>query len=416
MTSVASGTAHQGRRRELRRMRMIATGLLFMMTAVFVGTRFAPRAWGWPPYAGSFAEAAMIGACADWFAVTALFRRPFGLPIPHTAIIPRNREKIGLALGGFISGEFLSPRILDAKLRAWGPAGRLSDWLGAPANAHMLGARIAAVLPEIAPSGTALREVIGEVLKRSAAAGPISPLASKLLAQVWADAGVRRLLENGLGAARDYLASHAGIVEAQVTRRTWRWTPVWVDRLLAAKVTDGLIGGLDDMRLPDNPWRVEFDAAIERLIDRLANDPETIARGEALKGDLLADQLLHSRLSGLWADVERRLMANPSAVADIVSTTVSRALLALASWLQSDAAARARLDGWLRAAARRALAPRRATIGAFVAQVVAGWDAREVVDKLELQVGRDLQYIRINGTLVGGLVGLAIYALSHALS
>lgn len=396
-------------------MRTTATGLLFAMMAVFIATRFAPRAWGWPPYLGAFAEAAMIGGCADWFAVTALFRRPFGLPIPHTAIIPRNRTKIGLALGNFISGEFLSPRILDAKLKAWGPARRLADWLAASGNAAALGERIAAVLADIAPSGAALREVIGEALKRAAAAGPISPLASKLIGHLWADPGAQRLLESGLGIVRDYLADHAETVEAQVARRTWRWIPGWVDRLVAEKITQGLVGGLDDMRLADHPWRVELGAAMERLIDRLAHDPDTIARGEAFKTDLLEDPLLHARLSALWTDIERRLLANPEAMAEIIASAATRALLGLADWLQSDAEACARLDSWLRAAARRALSPRRAAIGAFIAQVVAGWDAREVTEKLELQVGRDLQYIRINGTVVGGLVGLAIYALSRAL-
>ena len=157
-------------------MRSLATGLLAAMTAIFVATRFAPASWAWAGYVAAFAEAAMVGACADWFAVTALFRRPFGLPIPHTAIIPRNKARIGQALGDFIGGEFLAPRVLDGKLREFGPARRLADWLIAPGNIETLSPRLAALAPDIAPSGVLVRGLVGDLARRLADAGPAAPV------------------------------------------------------------------------------------------------------------------------------------------------------------------------------------------------------------------------------------------------
>ncbi len=392
-------------------MRSLATGLLAAMTGVFVATRFAPPAWTWTGYVAAFAEAAMVGACADWFAVTALFRRPFSLPIPHTAIIPRNKARIGQALGDFIGGEFLTPRVLDAKLREFGPARRLTEWLVAPGNVANLSPRLAALAPDIAPSGALVRGLVGDLLHRLANAGPAAPVLGRVLGYLWRDPAARRLIDRAIAAAGDFAAERQGLIQGQVSGRAWKWLPKFVDDILAERITKGLLSALQDLRDPEHPWRIEIEAAIERFIDDLSNDPELIARVEAWKARLLTDPALRGHLATLWSELTSRLGADP----DLTEHLIARALAALGRWLSEDAGARDRLDTWLRVATRRVLSPRREAIGAFVAQIVAGWDAREVVDKLELQVGRDLQYIRINGTVVGGVVGLAIYAVSRAL-
>ena len=393
-------------------MRAFATGLLVAMTAIFVATRFAPVAWAWTGYVAAFAEAAMVGACADWFAVTALFRRPLGLPIPHTAIIPRNKARIGQALGDFIGGEFLTPRVLDAKLREFGPSRRLANWLIAPGNVETLAPRLAALAPDIAPSGAAVRTFVGDLVQRLANAGPAAPLLARLLGYLWHDPGARRLIDRAIATLADFVASREASIQSQVAGRAWKWLPKFVDDILAERITKGLMGAVQDLRDPAHPWRLEIDEAIEGFIVDLGQDAELIARVEALKARLFADPNLRGHLRTLWSELGSRFAADP----DLAEHLIARALTALGRWLDADLASRDRLDGWLRVATRRVLSPRRQAIGAFVAQVVAGWDAREVVNKLELQVGRDLQYIRINGTVVGGLVGLAIYAVSHFLA
>ncbi len=392
---------------------MLATGLLAAMTAVFVASRLAPAGWTWTGYVGAFAEAAMVGACADWFAVTALFRRPLGLPIPHTAIIPRNKAKIGQALGDFIAGEFLSPRVVDRKLKDLAPSARLADWLRDPAHVDGLAARLGGLLPDIMPSGEGVRALIGEIVRRAARAGPMAPSAARIVSYLWGDAGAQRLLDRLISRAADYLADHGAVIEAGVASATWKWAPKWIDKLLAERLTRGLIKAVGEIRDPTHPWREELNTWVEGLIARLQSDPRMEARVQAWKDAAFTDDALQAGLGTVWTELESRLTMDRQGLAELISPVIARALRGLGSWLDEDAEARRRLDAWVRVALRKTVSPRRQEIGAFVAQVVAGWDAGEVVEKLELQVGRDLQFIRINGTLVGGLVGLAIYTLAQ---
>jgi uncharacterized membrane-anchored protein YjiN (DUF445 family) len=392
-------------------MRRAANALLLLMAVVSLVCRLLPQSWPAMPYLAAFAGAGLVGAIADWFAVTALFRRPLGLPIPHTAIIPRSKARIGEALGEFIAGNFLEPRVLDAKLTAMEPARRLGQWLAAPANAAALARRIAEATPQIASAGPALADLISAGLRRLAGAGELSPLAGRILAYVWRDAGGRRLVEGALESLADYLLAHPGLLDAAVEARTWSWLPKWLDRAVAERLTRALADTLLEMRQADHPLRRSLDEMIERLIARLQGDPAMIAQGEALKARLLADPGLLQRLVEALSTAARRLASDPRAMADVVEPLALRALQAIGGWLVADPLARRRIDLWIRIALRRTLSPGREAIGRFVAQVVASWDARDAAARLELQVGRDLQFIRINGALVGGAAGLALFAL-----
>jgi len=421
MTGSTAPSAHglrgdAARRRDLGRMRALATGLLALMTALFVATRLAPAGWTWTAYVGAFAEAGMVGACADWFAVTALFRRPLGLPIPHTAIIPRGKDRIGEALGDFIAGNFLTPGVLDAWLGRLEPARRLAAWLAAPGHAEMLAARLAALLPGVIGSGAELRGLAGEILRRAARAGPAAPLAARILGWLWRDPGVQRLVTQAIERLADFAVEREAFIKSRIAGETWKWMPKWIDNILAEKFTRDLLRAAGELRDPEHPWRRDLNAAVEDLITRLAEDPDLLARGEALRERLLADRALGERLEGLWNEFAGRLAGDPAARDALLGEAIARALRGLGAWLTEDAGARERLDRWVRVAARRALSSQRQAIGGFVAQVVAGWDAADVASRLELQVGPDLQFIRINGTLVGGLVGLAIFTLARWLS
>jgi uncharacterized membrane-anchored protein YjiN (DUF445 family) len=192
--------------------------------------------------------------------------------------------------------------------------------------------------------------------------------------------------------------------------------PKWLDRILAEKFTGGLLGAVHGLGEPDHPWRADLEHAVEDLIQRLATDPDYLARGEAMKERFLNDPALPGRLRSFWNEIGRRIGDDPQARNEILAEVLGRGFRALGQWLAEDELARARVDRWVRVVVRRTLSSQRHAIGGFVAQVVAGWDAEAVADRLELQVGRDLQYIRINGTLVGGLVGLTIFCLSRWLS
>ncbi|HLZ83888.1 MAG TPA: DUF445 domain-containing protein [Caulobacteraceae bacterium] len=408
--------AEAARRRDLARMRRLATGLLLLMTAIFVATRLAPAAWTWTAYVQAFAEAGMVGACADWFAVTALFRRPLGLPIPHTGIIPRNKDRIGEALGDFIANNFLTPAVLDARLRRLEPARRLAAWLTADDHAEVLAARAAALLPDMIGAGAEMRGLAAELIRRAARSRPVAPLAARVLGWLWREPAVQRLVSRAIDRVADFGLENEAFIQSRISGETWKWLPKWVDRILAEKFTRDLLRAANELRDPDHPWRRDLDAAVEDFIRRLAEDPVFLERGEAMRDQMLADPALGRRLEGLWTELAERLAADPGARGALIAEALSRGLHSLGAWLAEDHAACDRLDRWIRVAARRTLSSQRQAIGGFVAQVVAGWDAGEITDRLELHVGRDLQYIRINGTLVGGLVGLAIFVISRWLS
>ena len=404
------------RRRDLARMRALATGLLVAMTIVFAATRLAPAAWIWPAYVGAFAEAAMVGALADWFAVTALFRRPLGLPIPHTAIIPRNKNRIGDAFGDFIAGNFLTPSVLEERLRSLEPSRRIADWLAAPANVETLARRLGALAPHLTPAGGEWRDMAVELIRRTAGPRPLAPTAGRLLDWMWREPAVQRGFNRLVEALAGYLSGQEAFIQARLSGASWRWAPKWLDRLLAEKFTRGLLGAIDGLGDPDHPWRADLAAAVEDFIARLGSDPDLLERGEALKARLLADPALPARVEALIARLADRLGGESAALEDLVSDLAARLLRALGQWLAEDAAARDGVDRWILVATRRTVSAQRHAIGGFVSQVVRGWDADEVAERLELQVGRDLQYIRINGALVGGLAGLIIYAVARWLS
>ena len=358
----------------------------------------------------------MVGALADWFAVTALFRRPLGLPIPHTAIIPRNKDRIADALGDFIAGNFLTPSVLEERLRRLEPSRRIAEWLAAPANVETLAQRFGALAPRLAPAGGEWRDLAVAFIRRAAASRPLAPTAGRILDRLWREPAVQRGFNGLVDALVTYVSAREAFIETRMAAASWRWAPKWLERLLAEKFTRGLLGAVVGLGDPDHPWRAELAVAVEGLIARLGSDPDLLERGEHLKARFLADPELPARIDALLALLADRFSGEPTELEGIVADLTERLLRALAQWLAEDAAARDGVDRWMLVALRRTLSAQRFAIGGFVGQVVRGWDASEVADRLELQVGRDLQYIRINGAIVGGLAGLAIFTLARWLS
>ena len=414
--AAASALRPEARARDLRRMQAIATGLLGLMAVVFVAASLASRQWPAFAYVRAFAEAAMVGACADWFAVTALFRRPFNLPIPHTGIIPRSKDRIGEALGAFIAENFLTEAVLDGKLRQLELARWGGRWMREPRNAARLAGWIVRAIPqvvELAPVA-ARRELITAVATGLLRAVPAAPLAASVLRVLWSGGRAQLLLDRGLDLAASYLAEHELSIRSQLQGRTGMWLPRWLDRKIAGRVFGALGEVIEEMRDPDHPWRLELQASITEFIARLEADPALAARAEELKAALVKNpEPIVAQLEHAWTVFAERLHADERRSSRSLAGPIARGLVALGEWLDADADTRAILNAWARAAARRLVAPQRHAIGRFIAQVVSGWDTQSIVEKLELQVGKDLQYIRVNGTLVGGLVGLLIFAASR---
>ncbi len=417
MSSPPSGTdrfPEDTRATDLRRMRAIATLLLVAMTVVFVATSFAQAQWEWLAYVRAFAEAGMVGACADWFAVVALFRRPLGLPIPHTGIVPRNKARIAGALGRFITNNFLTPKVLSEKLVQVDAAQWIADWLGSPDNARGVARRAAVVVPEVVRALP--RELMADALGRSVVAGlkavPAGPVAGNLLAIAWAQGQTQKVLERAIAFAEAALLANKDFIRASVEANSSRWVPRWLDGLVADKVITAVTSTLTEMRNPAHPWRIELKAGIEGLIARLSSDPKLQADVEAAKNAFLDDPQFAEHVTAMWGELDTRLPSDVSAHAEAIAAGVEYSLLGAGRWIRENPALKVKINEWIRYLVRRTISPRRAEIGAFVTNVVEAWDATTLVNRLELQVGKDLQYIRINGTLVGGLVGLLIFTAS----
>ncbi|MBK5656199.1 hypothetical protein QU42_18125 [Bradyrhizobium sp. UASWS1016] len=394
-------------------MRTLATGLLVFMLLVFLATSMAQPHWPWLAYPRAFAEAGMIGACADWFAVVALFRHPLGIPIPHTAIVPQSKQRIAVALGRFIANNFLSPRVVGDRIRDVDIAGWAAQWIERPSHARSAAQRtVSAVHQAMQTTPSAdLNAFLTRRTRQGIAAIPAAPLASRVLALLWAHGNAQALVERLINSASVALANNKETIRKKVSQRSYRFVPKWVDGMVADRVISGVSQTLDEMREPDHPWRVELKAEIERLIDRLATDPEYLAKGEELKQQMLDNPAVIGQIDAMWHAIEVRL--NSAATSAAIADAIETALMSVAARIRDDAEMRDRINRWLRVAALRAVASRRQEIAAFIRKVVENWDTETLIMRIELQVGRDLQFIRINGTVVGGLVGLLIFSVSR---
>jgi uncharacterized membrane-anchored protein YjiN (DUF445 family) len=365
----------------------------------------------------SLAEAATVGACADWFAVTALFRRPLGLPIPHTGIIPRNKDRIGEALGVFIADNFLTVEILEAKLKAlelgrWG-----AEWLREARNAAILADRIVKLVPELLDLSTsaARRRFVGVVAADVISSVPAAPVTAGFLRAVWSGERSSLILDAGLDLIAAALTANQDLFREEVAGRTYSWLPRWLDQKIADRILSAFIQTIEEMRSADHPWRERVRRYVEAFIGRLETDPALSERAEQIKRQIMSHPLLVARIGDLSDALEARLRQTTEAEARILTDRVAGLLAGFGAWLYDQTEAVEIFNAWARQAVQRTIAPRRHEIGRLIASVVAAWDARSVADKLELQIGADLQYIRINGTIVGGLVGLLIFTLSRLL-
>ena len=255
------------RRAGLRRMRFFATALLVLMLVLFILTSIGERELPWLAYLRAFAEAGMIGACADWFAVVALFRHPLGIPIPHTAIVPQSKQRIAVALGRFIANNFLSPRVVGDRIRDVDIAGWTAQWIERPTHARSAAQRTVSAVHQ-ALQATPSAEINAFLTRRTRqgiAAVPAAPLASRVLALLWAHGNAQALVERLITSASVALANNKETIRKKVSQRSYRFVPKWVDGMVADRVISGVSQTLDEMREPNHPWRVELKAEIERL-------------------------------------------------------------------------------------------------------------------------------------------------------
>ncbi len=398
-------------RSELKRMRLLAGGLLVVMLALFGVTSAMETAWPWLAYPRAFAESAMVGACADWFAVVALFRHPLGLPIPHTAIVPRQQKRIGESLGLFIANNFLSPAVVTARLERIDAADWAARWLKKPDNAKSAAATLQGLLPPLRDrlGGDHIRSGICNLIRNLTDSMQAGPTAARMLSVLVANGYHDTLFYLAIDLAEAFLNGHGDGIRQKVTKCSPRWIPGWIDDTVTDAFLTEFRESLEAARAASHPWRTDYHEAIDRFRIRLAEDPGLRDQCERVKADLVNHTVTGGGIDWLAREVETAL----TAPGGILSEGLERALLAGANYLDNDPHIRAMINHWARKLVLSTVIPNRAEIGAFIGEVVARWDTATLVDKLELQVGKDLQYIRINGTLVGGLAGLIIFTVAR---
>lgn len=401
------------RRRALRRMRCIAVGLLVLAAVVYALTHGQDGAWG---YVNAAAEASMVGAIADWFAVTALFKHPLGLPIPHTALIPRRKDELGRGLQEFVGENFLQEDIIRERIDAAGISRRVGRWLSVPAHAHRVvdeGSELAVIgLGRIRDHHVA--GVITEALVPRFHEEPISPLLGGLLTEALRDDLHHGLVDLALTELHAWLAENPDTVSDVLGERAPWWTPPAINERVVARIHVELVRWVRDIRDdPDHRARHALDQLLAQLALDLLEDPETQARAERLKDRLLDHPQVLQSVVSLWNALRRVLATALQDPDGALRTRLLGEVEGFAARLLTDQALRVRLDGLAADAAVFAVSRYGEELTAVITSTIERWDGREAADRIELHVGRDLQFIRINGTIVGGLVGLLIYALSQ---
>lgn len=417
--------ADQERLRGLRRMKGVALGALILMAVLFVVAFWLQNRYPWLEYVRAAAEGGMVGALADWFAVTALFRRPLGLPIPHTAIIPTRKDEIGRSLGEFVETNFLAGPVVRAKLSTTALSRRLGEWLRSPhpatdgrTHAERVAAEGATVASAVlrALSDDDVQSLIADLAREHLIAPDWAPAAGGWLQRIVETDAHRGAVDMAVDSIAGWLDANAHTFSGLVSRRLPGWVPRLAHRFVDETVYHEAVKFVAAVQAdPRHPARLALDGYLARLADRLQHDDEMRDRFEGAKAALFDSPRVVALAADAWNTAKSGLL---TALADPQSGLRRRAASAVAEIgdrLVTDTALQERVDGWVTDAAVFLVDRYRHDIASIITDTVEKWNPAETTEKIELMVGRDLQYIRLNGTVVGSLAGLAIFAVAHAI-
>lgn len=405
------------KRRQLRRHKALATGLFFLMMAIYALTTWLMRAYpaAWQGYVNAFAEAGMVGALADWFAVTALFHHPLGLRIPHTNIIEQSKQRIGNNLGHFVVENFLNAATIRPYLEKMQLSPYAAGWLAKQKNKDLLLQEATLMVQDIlsklddATAAHFLARKAGDVLE----ALQVNAIAARAL-RYFLDKGEQQPLITLLAAkVGQFIAENEALVRQRVKKESYFFIPGFVEDKLAEKIADGLMSYFEEIVTdPDHRIREEITAQLYELAYQMETADKWKSRFGKLQAELLSPERLEGYALKAWQGFKEKLgeeLAHPEGP---LQRYLSNSLDELAQKLQTDVAMQQKIDSWLRVQAYQLILRHGSRVASLIENTVGGWEGKELSNKLELEVGKDLQFIRINGTLVGGLVGLLIYVVT----
>ena len=397
---------------QLRRMKRVPVLLLCLMIILFALTLHSPASWA--AWLHAFAEAGMVGALADWFAVVALFRHPLGLPIPHTAIIPNRKNDIGESMSRFVAENFLEPDVVRRKLQGANLAAFVVSWLKSEKGRNSVGDLATAVLRWAlgALHEKRVRRFLSRLSSKQLANVSLAPLLGNTLN--WLVRGQRhqQILTQVLRYAIELVHDNRDAIRGKVQQESPWWLPGFVDDRILKKMLERIEHQLFEMVLDqEHPLREQFNQWVQNLADDLQNNPAHQRLGDEFKQQLLANDELQDYLYGLWRELARNIEADIEKPESVIRQQVGQWLGNVAWELDNDPDMQAWVNAWLVDSITLVVGRNSAQIASLISDTVKSWDGMDTSRRVELAIGRDLQFIRINGTLVGGLVGLLIHAV-----
>lgn len=402
-------------RKQLKNMKLLALLLLILMCFLLVVARTFQSTYHWLYWLGAFAEAAMIGALADWFAVTAIFRHPLGVPIPHTAIIPKNKNRIAITLGNFIQSNFLNEENISRRIREFNPARHLVQWLSNPKHASKITEEIARSLPEIIKTfnDTDVRTFFQRMFKLILDDLPLAQFAGNILGTLSSGDKYVHLTDEMLKLFEQLANKHQNYIRESI----YEELPWYVPEFIHNKVYDSIVEKIRERITeinsdPEHPMRKKFHQALDKFVCDLKTSPELKAQGEKIKLWMLANTNLKDYVGFVWDDALESIMNDLSKQDSVLRESLLSGICGLGKMLDSDPVIQSKINNIFETAIKKLALNHQDDLVALVSDTVNLWDSATLIEKLELQIGKDLQYIRLNGTLVGGLAGLVIYFIS----
>jgi uncharacterized membrane-anchored protein YjiN (DUF445 family) len=399
-------------------MKLVALSFFVAAAVVFLVTRANDDGPAWVGYVGATAEAAMVGALADWFAVTALFRHPLGIPIPHTAIIAKRKDEIGRSLGDFVQGNFLTREVIAERLAGVGVGRRLGVWLADEANAGRAAAASADALAGVTEvlDDRDVSHAVGQAIERRLEQIEVAPLLAKAIDVAVEGDHHQRMLNSVMIGISGFLDDNRHALRARLDEESPWWVPESIDDRVFAKIFGAVQRFLADVSgNPDHEVRASIDTRVRALADKLRSDPGLVAKCEQMKAELIGHPEVQAWMHSLWGELKRSVVGAAGDPDSELRRRLTGAIANLGRRLAADPELQAKVDGWVERLVIYLVENYRHEVGDLISSTVARWDAAEASRRIELQVGRDLQFIRINGTVVGGIAGLLIYTFGEML-
>lgn len=408
----------EAKRKQLRKYKMFATGLFVLMAIIFIGTTLLQKTnpSHWVGYVRAFSEAAMVGALADWFAVTALFRHPLGLPIPHTNLIENSKQRLGDNLGSFVVSNFLSPQNIRPYIQKLKVSNFVGEWLGKEKSQDILIRNLSDIVLDILNKldDTSVSQFISKKVSEMTDDIQLNKVVGNGISYILEKNDHQRIVTNLSKQIKEYIIENDEMIKERVEKGSYSFIPSFVDNKIADKIANGLSDFFREIEEdPEHEIRNLITRKIQEFSTDLKEDPKWNDEFKTIKNGLLKSDKLDEYSSDIWASIKKTLMSELQDEQSSLKNYLTKNLNEFSQNLKTDENLQNKIDHWVRVTAYKYILKNTHQFGNLISSTVGNWQGKELSEKLELEVGKDLQFIRVNGTLVGGLVGLIIYTIAN---